>query len=68
LAWIFFCLVLAFIMLRIHSAICKCSYNISNTSYLKSHPPSFSFISLPPIPGSLNRSHLFLNITVNCFV
>jgi hypothetical protein len=50
----------------VHHGIYKSSYNISNISYFYSPPPSFSFITPSPIPGTVSKVlYFFIYILVH---
>jgi hypothetical protein len=62
-ARIFFILLLCW--MGLHCGIYKCSYDTSNISYFNSSPPLFSFITSPPISGTVSTS-IFFPFTFMC--
>jgi apolipoprotein N-acyltransferase len=67
--WAFFFFFFLLCWVGVHCGIYKSSDNISNISYLNSHPPSFSFILplpfyLPHFWNSFKRYHFSIYIHV----
>jgi hypothetical protein len=52
----------------VHCGIYKSSYNVSNASYLNSHPPLLSFIPLPHSWNGLNKYYFCIYIPVYIFL